>query len=155
MQRGPTAQHETVRWLFPSPHRTCKFLCPGVPRGGSPLAQCIHNVCNIRFQTATIEWKIGKCFFEVGIEVEQASVFALRQSKNVLRLDVAATCDACEHSCKEIFLQDVVLSTFCCASKKCVVAAGATPSIHMCRTGARPVGFQTIPPYYAFSSAQQ
>ena len=36
VQRGPTAQHETVRWLFPSPHRTCKFLCPGVPRGGSP-----------------------------------------------------------------------------------------------------------------------
>ena len=57
-------------------------------------------------------------FFEVGVEVEQASVLALRQSPNVLRLDVAATCDACEHSCREIFLQDVVLSTFCCASKK-------------------------------------
>ena len=62
VQRGLTAQHETVRWIFPGPRRTCRFLCPGVARGGRPLAQCIHNVCNIRFQTATIEWRWASVF---------------------------------------------------------------------------------------------
>ena len=71
--------------------------------------------CGFRQQPSNGDRQV---FFEVGVEVEQASVLALRQSPNVLRLDVAATCDACEHSCKGIFLRDVALNTVCCASKK-------------------------------------
>ena len=96
-------------------------------------------------------------FFEAGVKVEQASFFALRQSQKCGARASLQRVTPANIPAKRYFARCCAEHPVLCVKKKTamMLLTGTTPSFHMCRNCAWPVRFQTIPPYYAFSSAQQ